>query len=164
MRFRRVSEKTSHESIIINNGGAVFVRLCVRGPGSTTTASDNLASRVTILSRPCDFSNVMTFNYNKLWRPPIANRFSVTSQRLWPLATTNYGGLQPQHNEQTPWNKERLSVNTLITWRTLHHYLIYMYDGGLQPQHNNEQTPWNKLKEDWVSYIIISYNVHWMLA
>ena len=29
-----------------------------------------------------------------LWRPEAANKVSVTTQMLWPLATTNCGGLE----------------------------------------------------------------------
>jgi len=39
----------------------------------------------------CDFSNVLAFGHNKLWQPRAANSFSITSKKLWPLATTNCG-------------------------------------------------------------------------
>ena len=40
--------------------------------------------------------NVVSSNYNKLWRPPTVNNLSMTSQMMWHLATTNCGVLQPQ--------------------------------------------------------------------
>ena len=43
-----------------------------------------------------DFLNVVAIGHNKLWQPLAVNRLSVTSQMLWPLATTNYGCLRPQ--------------------------------------------------------------------
>ena len=51
--------------------------------------------RVTISSRLGDFSSVVAVDHNELWRPLAANRLSVTFQMLWPLATTNCGGLWP---------------------------------------------------------------------
>ena len=53
-------------------------------------------SRVTRSSRFCNYSNVVTVGHNELWQPLAANRLTVTSQMLWPLATTNCGGLWPQ--------------------------------------------------------------------
>ena len=47
-------------------------------------------------SRHCDLSIVVAFWHNELWWPPAANSLSVTSQVLWPLATTNCGSWRPQ--------------------------------------------------------------------
>ena len=44
----------------------------------------------------CDLVNPLTSCHKQLWRPPAANRLSVTSRILWPLVTRNYGGLQQQ--------------------------------------------------------------------
>ena len=44
----------------------------------------------------CDLSNVVAFGHNELWRPRAANNVCVTSQLLWPSATTNCGGWRPQ--------------------------------------------------------------------
>ena len=52
--------------------------------------------KVTKSSWFCEFSNVVALGHNKLWRSLAENRFSVTSQMLWPLATANCSGLQPR--------------------------------------------------------------------
>ena len=38
----------------------------------------------------CDLENLVAFGHKQLWRPPVANRLSVTSRILWPPATRNY--------------------------------------------------------------------------
>ena len=48
------------------------------------------------MSRLGDITSVVALGHNELWRPSAANKPSVTSQMLWPMATTNYGGLWPQ--------------------------------------------------------------------
>ena len=44
----------------------------------------------------CDLVVVVAFGHNELWRPKAAKKVSVTSQILWPLATTNSGCRRPQ--------------------------------------------------------------------
>ena len=40
-----------------------------------------------------DFLNDVAFGHKELWQTLVADSLSVTSQMLWHLATTNYGGI-----------------------------------------------------------------------
>ena len=51
-----------------------------------------VAASVANLAAICDLSIVVAFGHNELWRPRAANNVSLTSQLLWPSATTNCGG------------------------------------------------------------------------
>ena len=42
-----------------------------------------------------DFLNGVAFGHKELWQTLVAYSLSVTSQMLWHLATTNYGGIWP---------------------------------------------------------------------
>ena len=42
-----------------------------------------------------DFLNDVAFGHKELWQTLVADSLSVTSQMLWHLATTNYGGIWP---------------------------------------------------------------------
>ena len=58
----------------------------------------------------CYLSIVVAFGHNELGRSKAANRVSVTSQMLWPSATTNSGGRRPQ--------------NWLLSWLKYRHLAI----------------------------------------
>ena len=45
------------------------------------------------MSRLGDITSVVALGHNELWGPSAANKPSVTSQMLWPMATMNCGGL-----------------------------------------------------------------------
>ena len=55
----------------------------------------------------------MAFGHNELWRPEAANKVSVTTQMLWPLATTNCGGRKPQ-KWLLSWLKYRQMATLLV--------------------------------------------------
>ena len=42
-----------------------------------------------------EFLNDVAFGHKELWQTLVADSLSVTSQMLWHLTTTNYGGLWP---------------------------------------------------------------------
>ena len=44
------------------------------------------------MSRLGDITSVVALGHKELWRPWAANKPSVTSQMLWPMATMNCGG------------------------------------------------------------------------
>ena len=50
-----------------------------------------VAASVANLVAICDLSIVVAFGHNELWRPKAAESVCVTSQLLWPSATTNCG-------------------------------------------------------------------------
>ena len=56
---------------------------------------------------------MVAFGHNELWRPEAANKVSVTTQMLWPLATTNCGGRKPQ-KWLLSWLKYRQMATLLV--------------------------------------------------
>ena len=55
-----------------------------------------VAASVANLVAICDLSIVVAFGHNELWRPKAAESVCVTSQLLWPSATTNCGSWRPR--------------------------------------------------------------------
>ena len=48
---------------------------------------------IQLLLLTTSFLNDVAFGHKELWQTLVADRLSVTSQMLWHLATTNYGGI-----------------------------------------------------------------------
>ena len=84
-----------------------------------------VAASVANLAAICDLSIVVAFGHNELWRPKAAERVSLTSQMLWPLATTNSGGRTPQ-NRLLRW----LNPATWQHWLQLQSAVVLATAGG----------------------------------
>ena len=67
-----------------------------------------------------DSANLVASGHKKLWRPPAANRLSVTSRILWSLATRNY--MQP------PAAKVRLLLTTWSEMVIINFSQVYFMD------------------------------------
>ena len=78
--------------VIVYNCSSRSNRSCSRSSNSIRSSASNCRQRCQSSTAICDFSIVVAFGHNELWRPKAANRVSVTSQVLWPSATTNSSG------------------------------------------------------------------------
>ena len=75
---------TSCDSFQLQMASLWPLKYCGLWPQQTVTAS---SSKWPL----CDISNIVAFDFNKLWWFLVANGISATSQILWPLALTNSG-------------------------------------------------------------------------